>query len=237
MPAVAHSLVPGLDLAQKCTLLYEHSRSTVTKKLFQKAWLMQACTSVSLCLQAHMLWPWTGPDCSNISVPLPVCAPTLAPMLRAVACVCFACFAHLGRKFAACSGNPCVECWCQTYMHRLHMPHAGYTLKRQCTASRAPASLCVDSVQPPGHLQALLLTNVVEPCMQVHTPEYVSAFSQGFLDAASCRRIGFGACMADPKLIERTKAEVAGARLARAPPPNKLATPSAIKLLGLLPLD
>lgn len=44
----------------------------------------------------------------------------------------------------------------------------------------------------------------------MHTPEYVAAFNSGSLDAASCRRIGFGACMADPKLIERTKAEVAG---------------------------
>ena len=60
-------------------------------------------------------------------------------------------------------------------------------------------------MRTPLHMQMVGLLAV-----QVHTPEYVAAFNQGRLDAAACRRIGFGACMAAPKLIERTKAEVAG---------------------------
>jgi hypothetical protein len=44
----------------------------------------------------------------------------------------------------------------------------------------------------------------------VHTPEYVSAFCSGQLDAAAMRRIGFGEVTRTKTLIDRTKAEVAG---------------------------
>jgi acetoin utilization deacetylase AcuC-like enzyme len=47
----------------------------------------------------------------------------------------------------------------------------------------------------------------------VHTPEYVSAFCSGQLDAAAMRRIGFGDVTSTEILINRTKAEVAGTLL------------------------
>ncbi|KAG1653951.1 hypothetical protein FOA52_002848 [Chlamydomonas sp. UWO 241] len=47
----------------------------------------------------------------------------------------------------------------------------------------------------------------------VHMREYVSAFSEGRLDDVRARRIGFGAALSEPVLIERTKAEVAGTLL------------------------
>ena len=87
---------------------------------------------------------------------------------------------------------------------------------------------------PPGHrfpmavfgrlYQRLLARGIVSP-QQVHMPlempseellglvhdlAYVRAFSQGALDDAAVRRIGFGGATSTPVLIERTKAEVAG---------------------------
>ncbi|KAL4515080.1 hypothetical protein Ndes2526B_g03607 [Nannochloris sp. 'desiccata'] len=47
----------------------------------------------------------------------------------------------------------------------------------------------------------------------VHTPEYISSFCSGQLNAATMRRIGFGEVTRSRTLIDRTKAEVAGTLL------------------------
>ncbi|MEW5314063.1 MAG: hypothetical protein WDW38_005587 [Sanguina aurantia] len=60
---------------------------------------------------------------------------------------------------------------------------------------------------PPPHLPT------DEQLLMVHTPEYLSAFSSGTLETSLVRRIGFGAVVSSPDLIERTKAEVAGTLL------------------------
>ena len=44
----------------------------------------------------------------------------------------------------------------------------------------------------------------------MHTAEYVDSFTQGLLDEARLKRIGFGEVSRSPVLIERTLAEVAG---------------------------
>lgn len=48
-------------------------------------------------------------------------------------------------------------------------------------------------------------------CMQVHEEDFVTRFSNGTLSEMEMRRIGFGEVTRHPYLIERTKAEVAGA--------------------------
>lgn len=45
---------------------------------------------------------------------------------------------------------------------------------------------------------------------QVHEKDFVARFSNGTLNEAEVRRIGFGEVTRHPDLIERTKAEVAG---------------------------
>lgn len=50
-------------------------------------------------------------------------------------------------------------------------------------------------------------------CMQVHEDDFVTRFSNGTLSEMEMRRIGFGEVTRHPYLIERTKAEVAGAAL------------------------
>ena len=47
--------------------------------------------------------------------------------------------------------------------------------------------------------------------MQVHEQDFVTRFSSGTLSEMEMRRIGFGEVTRHPHLIERTKAEVAGA--------------------------
>lgn len=49
--------------------------------------------------------------------------------------------------------------------------------------------------------------------MQVHEEDFVTRFSSGTLSEMEMRRIGFGEVTRHPHLIERTKAEVAGAAL------------------------
>ena len=49
--------------------------------------------------------------------------------------------------------------------------------------------------------------------MQVHEEDFVTRFSRGTLSGMEMRRIGFGEVTCHPHLIERTKAEVAGAAL------------------------
>ena len=61
--------------------------------------------------------------------------------------------------------------------------------------------------------QSLPLTISCNHAMQVHTPDYLHQFLSGTLPDSAARQIGFGKTTAEPILIERTQAEVAGSRL------------------------
>ncbi|KAK9791134.1 hypothetical protein WJX73_006413 [Symbiochloris irregularis] len=112
------------------------------------------------------------------------------------------------RQFAAASGVPTVY-------------HPAYSAPQLPDGHRFPMgvfrriydSLLEQGIVSPSQIHIPPELPSDEMLHLVHTPKYVSAFSEGRLDANACRRIGFGVCMADPNLIERTKSEVAGTLL------------------------
>lgn len=75
----------------------------------------------------------------------------------------------------------------------------------------AVTSLCLHGSVPIVSMCAYKRGRGLTP-VQVHTQEYVEAFTGGALDEARVKRIGFGGDVTrSPVLINRTLAEVAGA--------------------------
>ncbi len=64
-----------------------------------------------------------------------------------------------------------------------------------------------------GLAQSSSLKSSCNHGLQVHTPDYLHQFLSGTLPDSAARQIGFGRTTAEPILIERTQAEVAGGGL------------------------